>query len=63
MNCVMLHLVGNISKGIKEDLKEIECKGLEWNNLSGDRDNWIVVLNIVVYVTVPCNVFFAYSEV
>ena len=59
----MLHLVGNISKGIKEDLKEIECKGLEWNNLSGDRDNWIVVLNIVVYVTVPCNVFFAYSEV
>ena len=37
---------------IKEDLKEIECKDLGWNNLPGDRDNWIAVLNMAVYVTV-----------
>jgi hypothetical protein len=38
---------------IKEDLKKIECKKLGWNNLPGDRDNWIAVLNMVVYVTLP----------
>jgi hypothetical protein len=30
---------------------------LGWNNLPGDRDNWIAVLNMVVYVTLPWIVF------
>ena len=42
---------------IKEDLKEIECKGLDWSNMSGDRDNWTAVLNMAVYVALPRNAF------
>jgi hypothetical protein len=38
---------------IKMDLQEMECGGIDWINLSQDRDRWRALVNRVMNIPVP----------
>jgi hypothetical protein len=38
--------------GIKMDLREIGCRGVEWIHLAQDRDSWRAVVNSVMNLRV-----------
>jgi hypothetical protein len=38
--------------GIKMDLREIGCGGVEWTHLSQDRDRWLALVNAVMNLRV-----------
>jgi hypothetical protein len=38
---------------IKIHLREIGCDGMDWINLSHDRDQWRALVNIVMNLEVP----------
>jgi hypothetical protein len=38
---------------IKIDLREIEWKGMDWNEPAQDRDQWRALLNTVMNLGVP----------
>ena len=38
---------------IKVDLKEIGWKGLDWIDLTQDRDRWLAIMNMIKNLCVP----------
>ena len=38
---------------IKMDLKEVECRGMDWIDVSEDRDTWRALVNAVMNIRVP----------
>jgi hypothetical protein len=38
---------------IKMDLREIRCGGMDWIDLSEDRDKWRALVNTVMNLRVP----------
>jgi hypothetical protein len=38
--------------GIKMDLREIGCRGVEWMHLAQDRDRWQALVNVVMNLRV-----------
>jgi len=38
---------------IRMDLREVECKGIDWIGLAKDRDRWRAVVNAVISLRVP----------
>jgi hypothetical protein len=41
------------AENIKIDLKEIECDVVDWLNLAQDRDQWRVLMNMMMNLRVP----------
>jgi hypothetical protein len=42
--------------GIKMNLQEAECGGLDWIDIARDRDRWRALLNAIIKLLVPLNV-------
>jgi len=38
---------------IKVDLQEVECEGMDWKELTQDRDRWRGLVNAVMKLRVP----------
>ena len=38
---------------IKMDFLEVECKGMNWIDLTHDRDSWPALVNAVMSIRVP----------
>jgi hypothetical protein len=38
---------------IKMDLREIGCGGMDWIDLAQDRDQWRILVNVVMNLQVP----------
>ena len=42
-----------LEDNIKMDLQAVGCGGMDWINLSEDRDRWRVLVNDVMNIRVP----------
>ena len=38
---------------IKMDLQEVGCGGMDWINLTLDRDRWRIIVNAVMILRIP----------
>ena len=38
---------------IKMDLQEVECGGMDWIDMTEDRDGWRVLVNAVMNLGIP----------
>jgi len=36
---------------MKKDLNEIGCKGMDWIDFTQDRNKWLGLVNVVMYVS------------
>jgi hypothetical protein len=50
---IQLGRPNNCINNNKMELREIECYGMDWIDLTQDRDKWRTLLNMVINLRVP----------